>query len=183
MAEETREKKVEKVVSGTVITKKQPAYKKFFGSIAQEDSRTLKDYFLYDILAPMIKRGIEDIVHVWLFGTGKRDYDRASTRSTVSYRSYYDDRDRGTKTRVLSTGYNYDDIILSSRAEAEKVLTSMDDLIDKYGLISVADYYDLVDVSSQYTDNHYGWDDIRSARVVRVSNGYMIKLPKAVPIN
>ena len=67
--------------------------------------------------------------------------------------------------------------------EAEKVLQSMDDLIDTYGIVSVADYYDLVDVTSQYTDNHYGWTDIRNARVVRVSDGYMIKLPKALPIN
>lgn len=180
MAEEKKE--VKAVVESKAIVKKTPAYKKFFGAIAQEDGATLKDYILMDVIVPAIKRGIEDVVHVWLFGNGRRsDYDRASTRSTVSYRSYYDDRDK--KSRTISTGYNYDDIILASRMEAEKVLQSMDDLIDTYGIVSVADYYDLVDVTSQYTDNHYGWTDIRNARVVRVSDGYMIKLPKALPIN
>ena len=179
MAEEKKD--IQVVVQNKAIVKKQPAYKRFFGAIAQEDGATLKDYILMDVIVPAIKRGIEDVVHVWLFGNGRRnDYDRASTRSTVSYRSYYDDA--GRRPRSISTGYNYDDIILSTRMDAEKVLQSMDDLIDAYGLVSVADYYDLVDVVSQYTDQYYGWNDIRNARIIRVADGYTIKLPKAVPI-
>lgn len=180
MTEEKKE--ITKVIQGKAIVKKQPAYKRFFGAIAQEDGATLKDYILMDVIVPAIKRGIEDVIHVWLFGNGRSNsYDRASTKSTVSYRSYYDDRNK--PTRVISSGYNYDDIVLPTRMEAEKVLQSMDDLIEAYGLVSVADYYDLVDVVSQYTDNHYGWTDIRNARIVRVNDGYLIKLPKAMPIN
>lgn len=177
MAEEKKE--IKSVVQGKAIVKKQPAYKRFFGSIIQEDGATIKDYILMDIVIPAIKRGIIDTIDMMLNGNGRRS-DKSSTRSTVSYRNYFDN---GNTTRTISSGYNYDDIILSNRAEAERVLASMDDLIESYGVISVADYYDLVDVASQYTDNHYGWTDIRNARVVRVSNGYMIKMPKALPIN
>lgn len=180
MAEEKKE--IKAVVESKGIVKKQPAYKKLFGSIVQEDGATIRDYIVTDILIPNIKRGIIDTIDMMLNGNSRRSSsDRGSTRSSVSYRSYWDDKDK--RTRTISTGYNYDDIILASRMEAEKVLQSMDDLIDTYGIVSVADYYDLVDVTSQYTDNHYGWTDIRNARVVRVSDGYMIKLPKALPIN
>ena len=41
----------------------------------------------------------------------------------------------------------------------------------------------LVGVSGNYTDNKYGWTDIRNASVIRVRDGYMIKLPKALPLN
>ena len=85
-----------------------------------------------------------------------------------------------TRTR---TGYDYDDIILETRGEAEDVLERMEELIDMYQLVSVADFYDLVGVSGNYTDNKYGWTNVRNASVVRVRDGYMIKLPKALPLN
>ena len=81
------------------------------------------------------------------------------------------------------TGYNYDDIILETRGEAEEVLERMEELIETYGIVSVADLYDLVGITGNYTDNKYGWTNIRNAEPVRVRDGYMLKLPKALPIN
>ena len=59
----------------------------------------------------------------------------------------------------------------------------MDELIDTYSMVSVADLYDLIGVTGNYTDNKYGWTNIRNAEVVRVREGYLLKLPKALPIN
>ena len=59
----------------------------------------------------------------------------------------------------------------------------MDELIDTYGNVSVADLYDLVGKSSEYTDNKYGWTNLRNAEPVRVRDGYMLKLPKPGPID
>ena len=60
----------------------------------------------------------------------------------------------------------------------------MDELIETYGFVSVADLYDLVGKRCNYTDNNYGWTNIRNANIVRVSGGdYMIKMPKARPLD
>ena len=59
----------------------------------------------------------------------------------------------------------------------------MDELIDRYEVVSVADLYELVGITGNYTDNKYGWTNIRNAEVVRVRDGYVLKLPKATPIN
>ena len=59
----------------------------------------------------------------------------------------------------------------------------MDELIEHYGIVSVADLYDLVGITGSYTDNKYGWTDIRTAQVVRVRDGYKIKLPRAIPLD
>jgi hypothetical protein len=56
-------------------------------------------------------------------------------------------------------------------------------LIDTYGIVSVADFYDLVGITGNYTDNKYGWNNIHSASIVRVREGYMIKLPRALALN
>ena len=60
----------------------------------------------------------------------------------------------------------------------------MDELIETYGMVSVMDLYDLVGVSGNYTDNKYGWVNIKNAEPVRtMGGGYMLKLPKAIPLN
>lgn len=56
-------------------------------------------------------------------------------------------------------------------------------MISVYGMVSVADLYDLIGVTGNYTDNKYGWTDIRSASVVRVRDGYIVKMPKAMPLD
>ena len=47
----------------------------------------------------------------------------------------------------------------------------------------MADFYDLVGMTSNYTDNKYGWYDMRSAYVQAVNGGYIIRLPKPVALN
>ena len=111
---------------------------------------------------------------------------KSKSRDTkVSYTKYYDrdrDYDRPARSRGRY-GYDYDDIILDTRKEAEEVLDRMDDLIDTYGVVSVADLYDLVGISGNYTDNKYGWTNLRNADVQRVRDGYLLKLPKALPFD
>lgn len=183
----SEKKKVESVVTGKV-TKKKNNVRKFTDVFVSDDVANVKDYVLMDILVPAIKKAISDIVtngiDMILYGeTGKTK--RSTSASNVSYRGYYDRKDderrySGSRTR---SGYSYDDIVIETRTEAEEVLTRMDELIATYGVVSVADMYDLVGVTCDYTDNKYGWTNIRTAEVVRVRDGYILKLPKALPID
>ena len=59
----------------------------------------------------------------------------------------------------------------------------MDELIETYGSATVADLYDLVGITCNYTDNKYGWTNLRNAEPIRVRDGYMLKMPKALPID
>lgn len=180
------EKKVEKVVTGKVITKKKSAFSKFADEFISEDAKNVKTYVLGEVLIPAIKKAISDIVtdgiDMILYGGTRRDGKR-STADRVSYRNYYDRGGSTVRDTRTATGYSYDDIILNSRGEAEDVLSRMDELMDTYGLVRVADLYDLVGITGNYTDNKYGWTNIRNAEIVRVRDGYMIKMPRAVPID
>ena len=179
------EKRVEKVVRGSVKSKKKICLQKITNVFVREDVDDVKSYIFEDIVVPTVKDIILDTVRAFLGVSGNSRVGRSSTSSKISYRKYYDDRDRRDSRNVsrTRTGYDYDDIILESRGEAEDVLERMDELIATYQVVSVADFYDLVGVSGNYTDNKYGWTDIRNASVIRVRDGYMIKLPKALPLN
>ena len=181
--------KVEKVVTGAVITRKKSGFRKLADEFISDDAKSIKSYVFGEVLIPAIKKAISDIVtdgiDIILYGES-RGGRRRNIADRVSYRNYYDtyNTSRGLRDPAPSvrTGYTYD-IILHSRGEAEDVLSRMDELIDTYGLVRVADLYDLVGITGNYTDNKYGWTNIRNAEIVRVRDGYMIKMPRAVPID
>ena len=188
MKKEASDKKVEKVVKGKVKVKKKSKFADLFIS---EDANNVKDYIFLDVLVPAIKKAISDIVtdgiDIILYG-GSGNGRKRSSSGSISYTSYsrfsdrFSDRDRRDDRRS-SIGYRFNDIIFDDRREAKEVLERLDELIDNYGKATVADFYDLVDISGNYTDNRYGWTSLRNADIVSVRDGWMIKLPKALVLD
>lgn len=180
-------KKIEPVAKGK--TKKKSEVKKFADIFIAEDVTSVKDYVINDVLIPAAKKAISDIitngVDMILYGEARGKDRRKDGGSRVSYTKYYErDRDRDyDRGRSRRSVYDYDDIILDTRREAEEVLGRMDDLIDAYDIVSVADLYDLVGIQGNYTDNKYGWTNLRNAEIRRVRDGYLLKLPKAMPLD
>lgn len=183
------EKKVGKVISGSAKSKKKGEMQKFADVFISEDVSNVKSYILMDVLVPAIKKAISDIVtngiNMILYGeTGRTKKGTNATK--VSYGKFYDrEADRRRDYRVPSrNGYDYDDIIFETRGDAESVLDAMNDIISQYGVVSVGDLYDLADVSTDnYNVNKYGWTDISRCKPIRVRDGYILKLPKALPLN
>lgn len=186
----TERKKIDKVVNGKVVTKKKSGLKKFTSEFLSDDADNLKDYIFLGVLIPAIKEAISDIVKngidMVLYPNGENRTNKRRPSEFVSYDKRFSNNQRNENYRKTRTsiGYNLDDIILETRGEAEEVLCHMDELIDLYGMVSVADLYDLVGITGNYTDNKYGWTNIRNAEPVRVRNGcYTLRLPKALPLN
>lgn len=186
--EPAREKRVEKVVSGTVKTRDNKG-RKLADIFISEDAANVKSYIFMDVLVPAIKKAISDIVtdgvDMVLYGsTGGRN--KRKSDSKVSYRSYYSD-DRFVRERkadyAARNRFDYDDIVYESRREAEAVLKRMNEVLDEYKLVTVADMYDMADLSIPYTGYKYGWTSLRTAEAIRVRDGYILKLPKASPID
>lgn len=187
------QKKVQKVVSGPVKTKKKSGFKKFASSIITEDAPKVKNYIIGEVLIPSIKKAISEIVRngidMFLYGDVDRGNRSKLPGSKVSYRSYYDnrghdvDRDRSNRINTVSR-LDYDDIVLAERGEAELVLTQLEEILDKYGFVTIADLYDSVGISStNHCANNYGWTNLSNAGYSRVRDGYLLKLPRAVPID
>ena len=187
-------KTVEKVVKGDVKTKKKSELYKIANSIVAEEAKDVKDYVIYDVLVPVIKDTISDLIKgtidMLLYGkvSGRSSSRHGGNYSRVSYRDYYDDRRSGRRdddrrnTRALR--YSYDDLTFDHREDAEEVLSSMDDIIEQYDVVTVADLFDLAGVSGNgYTDQNYGWTNLSAASVMRTrTNEYIIKLPRPCSI-
>ena len=179
------EKKITPVANGKV--RKKSTLSKAAGNIISEDVHNVKTYIIMDVLIPAAKKAISDIVsngiEMLLYGETRKE--RRGNSTYVSYNKYSSDRyaDRRDDRYNRRSVYVHDDVWLSSRREAEDVISGMQDIIDTYDQVSVADMYDLANMPSQYTDNNFGWTNIRNARPVRVNDGYILEMPKAIPLN
>lgn len=177
-----------KVIKGKAKTQKKSEVRKAVDNFISEDVSNIKTYLISDVLIPTIKNTIWDALtntlDMVLFD-GKGGGGKRRSGSKVSYRNYYDKRDRDDRRREprSRSRFDYDDIKLDSRGEAEALLEGMEDLIDRYGVVTIADMYDMADLTAPHTSNRYGWMNLRNAEVVRVRDGYIIKLPKALPID
>lgn len=184
--EPIKEKKVEKVISGTAKVRKKGCFDKLADVFISEDASNVKSYILMDVLIPSIKKAVSDIVtngiDMILYGGQNPNRSRSTSGTRVSYRSYYDSGRREPE-RPRARIYSYDDVVLATRGEAEEVLASLDGMIDKYKIVSVADLYDFVGIQGSFTDNRYGWMDLSMAKIVHVSDGYLLKLPQPKPID
>lgn len=184
------EKKVEKITVGEVRTRKKGLASRISGSMVSERGDSVGSYILFEVLIPAAKNMISDAVSQgverMLFGEVR---SRGRSDSRPGYTNYnkvrsttgeYGNRDISRRSR---TTHDFDEIILSSRGEAEEVLDRLRDLVDKYETATVNDLYDLVGVTGSFTDDKWGWYDLREAMVRATRGGYIVILPRTQPID
>lgn len=178
-------KKVEKVVKGTVKKKKKSEVSKFKDVFISEDANSVKNYIFMDVLVPSIKKALSDIVKdgIDMILYGDKRSENRSNSSRGSYRDYSSGSGRRENNRSTRTNYDFADLVYDTRSEAESVLASMDEIMDTYNVVTVADMYDLSGVTCNYTDNKYGWMNISNAQVIDGRDGYIIKMPRVVSID
>lgn len=178
--------KLKSVVEGTVIQQKKPWHRKFVDTFTGEDVTSVGGYLVHEIVIPTIKSLLVDMLSK---GGERLIYGEISPRGATSSRGglNYSSISTSRQTRTVSQStrrtHNFGEILLETRVEAEEVLTSLGDLIDGYGSASVSDLYDLIGVSSQFTDERWGWTNLNTARAVPVRNGYLLELPKTVQLD
>ena len=74
-------------------------------------------------------------------------------------------------------------IEFDSANDANEVLSYMIDSVEQYGLVTVADFYELSDVASKFTDHQFGWTNLDGVRVVPIrGGGFYISFPPVVTV-
>jgi hypothetical protein len=73
-------------------------------------------------------------------------------------------------------------LIFKTKRDAKEALSIINHTIAYYGIATVADMYDIVDYESRPDDSDYGWVSTGSAEIIKVENGWELKMPRALPI-
>lgn len=193
------EKKVERVTTGQVITRKKPIGARLKTMFFNADLKSVMRYVAGDVLLPALKNMAVDTIEMGakraIYGDAAASRMRRpmeTNRPRVSYNHpidrMYGNRSQGAmlphqpphyaSTRRQTIG----DIILSSRAEAELVVERLKDILDQYDTASVADLYELVGLPSSHVDHTWGWIDLQYVMIRQIREGYIIELPPANPL-
>lgn len=188
---EQRERIQAVVNKAGVVSTKKPLSKKFAETFIEEDVKDVKSYIVMDVIIPGIKNTILDVLSMMFFrepydrrgGHKSSRDDRYEYSARYKYRSNGDSKSR--RDRRDDDRYEQDDkvdyrnIILRNRSDAEEVVEQMRKRIRQYDTASIADLFDLIDVTGKYTDNNWGWDREEEIGIRRVSQGYLIDVAEA----
>lgn len=191
--------KLEKIVSVRPTKVKKSLIGRLFNGIMGPDGAVgIGEYVTEEIIKPAIKNIVVDTVtsgvNRLMYGErgGPNHYGRSyphsghgSTQRT-NYSAQYTSRPTQEHSRRpaerherSANRYSVDEYPIADRFEASHVLTVLTERADAYGSVSVADYYELIDIPSVYTDNNYGWtyESIVRATLVSVRGGFIIRFP------
>jgi len=148
------------------------------------------------VLLPAAKDAVSDAVSQGMdrliFGESRRSGSRSSSRpGTSGYTAYNrysstapwkNDRREDPRTRDVSrksrASHDFGEILLGSRIEADDVIEKLYELCSQYGQATVADMYDLVGITPQFTDEKWGWTEMQGADIKRTRDGYVLILPR-----
>ena len=180
------DRKIEKVVTGKVKRKKKSELYNIFDLLLPGDLRNVKEHLIHDVLKPRIYDTIVDMVtdgiNLWAYGDTKKK--KKSNGVYVNYSDRFAEENNKSRHTLERRGrYSVDDIEIDSRGEAEDVIDQMKDILDRYKIVTVGDLYELVGEPSEPTDFKYGWMSLNTADIIRTREGYMLKLPRPMPID
>ena len=175
--------RVDKIVDGNVKIAKKKGFSKFLSSFVGEEIDDIKTHVVSDLIIPTIKDVLLDTLSMML-GMGR--YSGGRRTRTIAERTAYGrffDEPRNKESRTTTyKAFDTDEIVFGNRGDAEQVLDRMFEILEQYGVARVTDLYDMAGLSVDYTAGKYGWTSLRNARVERVSGGYILDLPRALPI-
>lgn len=182
------------VVRTAGVIKKPTLGSRIKETFAGEDAKTTGSYVFFEVLVPAIKAMMFDTITQgadrMLFGgrdvirsgmanapRTRTNYNKVSTDNANRYPGRNFEGGGREINRQARNNHNTSDILLDTRGEAETVLDTMQDLISRFQWVSLSEFYSLVDVTAEFTDEKWGWTNISSAQIRPSRGKYVILLP------
>jgi hypothetical protein len=192
------DKAIEKVVKGAVVVKKPGIGSKLKSIFVATDIRGVMNYVTYEIIIPATRNLIADTAKSAVDrmfygesrfprppgGRGQGIISRYSYNAPVQ-REREGYRDPRTAPPGPSAGPRRSDMIefyLASKQEADEVLATMYDVLNVHESVLMSELKTMLDLDSTYTDQLWGWTDLRGSVVRQDRVGWTIDLPKPEPI-
>lgn len=194
--ENLHDRRVNGPVCESAGIKKKSGFDKFKENFFKEDFATVRDNAVDNVIIPSIKRIISDTISnsIDLFLYGEARHTSADTGwlksgiSRISYNSMFGGGSSQKKSQQQQArpdyrgAYDYGLVVVPTWDDAEKVISSMMEIISNYGNARVADLYDIVGETPQSTDNRYGWTEFASTKKKRLPDGTVMLIPPQVEL-
>lgn len=184
--------KVQKVVTGTVKKRKKNLIERLvIGIIGPDGLPAVGSYLLKEVIGPSLVQltaeSAKSAIDMLMYrgqpghpGVTPVQPSRVAMRPQTNYANRYATPPQQVATQVnRSVRGHVVDYTIADRNEGYTVIQSLQAIAEAYNVVSLADYYDMIGVTSQYTDYNFGWDAsaISQVALMPVAGGYVIKFP------
>lgn len=205
-AEIPNEKNVEKIVTGPVITRRPSGFKRLRQSFIKGDATSVGEHVLWNVVVPAAQDIVAEMgatfIDMMIYGESRRGrlgggilsnrlQQQAQSTSKFNYAGVSGGSQLITNAAAQmpqmpiqqKDRFIPNEVIVSSRAEAEEILLRMNQLIERFTAVTVADLYRLIGRSIDYTDDKWGWKNLEMADAKRVGQGVLLVLPMPEPLD
>jgi hypothetical protein len=198
----TDRKPVRVIVDANLVQNKKPLGRKIAEVFGGESMRSVGEHVVTDVLLPQFKEMLLDTVIVGAkrailggdravsnsrardtkYGTGNANYNQMYVSPNRGYGTSAPSQQRAAE--MDSRGPNdFRDYLFPSRGQAEEIVDNLISVLDQYGTVSVHELKAMIGKTGEFTDQKWGWKNLREAGVSRDRDGYRLDLPKLVSLD
>lgn len=166
-----------------------PATRRFLDYIFAESPKSLGAKIGREVIVPRVKAGFEEACNSFLsgmlWGGGPRPMSNIVSSAVMrgGNNAYHQVSSTGigapsSTPPVSRNSGNYEDLICPSQEKAEMLLANLFALHNQYNVVTVADLYELANITPAPSHNAFGWMSLDGARISKVREGYLLELPR-----
>lgn len=185
---EIDKKEIKKITSANPVKKNivQRLIRTFIGEVKFSDALANARR---DIVIPTLKNILSDasksVIDSMIYGSGVPPYRSNNTNRKVSYGGYYSSNNPKPIPQITGGKGHVEKYYIENRNDAIYVLNELKNYIDIYGIVTIADYYEMIGVETKTHHHNWGWGifDLEGVTISSNSGGWVINLPRAKDIS
>lgn len=199
------ENKITPIEGLNVVVKKKSIGQKFKETFVSKDFSSTLSEVATNVAVPALKRVASDVITNFvngvLFGNqfptnggfkfNASNWNWGNWNTGTTFGSPYFNYSGVTKpaSPPAESAFKYDELIIipkpgetmqQASVQADMVLKSLNELLDRFKKVRITDYYELCGKSAPLTYNNYGWTSLAGADKVYIGVGYLIKMPTPI---
>ena len=183
------------VVTGKSKPVPQSIWSKVFVGIKPASGQTMKSFIFDEIVTPLIQRavveGVTGAINYLVKGDAYADRKATNSfgKSYINYNGISSGKPSSSGSQYVYSGKNsgmeIENVWFESRVDAQRVLDEMMGVIAQYDILTVNGFYDLIGRTSLIdpSNEKFGWSDLRNAYITGARGGWIIHLPRPMPID
>ena len=182
------------VVNGKMKPVPKSIWSKVFVGIKPTSGQTMKEFIFDEIVTPLIQRavveGVTGAINFLVKGDAYADRKDAPRfgKTYINYNGISSGKPNNNSNYVYSgknSGMDIENVWFESRVDGQRVLDEMNAAISQYDILTVNGFYDIIGRTSVIdpSNERFGWSDLRNAYITASRGGWVLHLPRPMPID
>ena len=186
------------VAQGQMSKNRKGVFGTIFEEIFVNNFNEMRKTFIQDVIVPNTKDWMYGLLSNMLddmfFKSSGGSYRSSSifsrSRGGTDYSSRFRGSSRSSDRRERRDDprrediRDWEEISFDTRADAERILSSMKAAVHDYGIVTIGDLFSFSGLESSWADCKYGWANLDNARAFRGHDGRIyLDLPNPMPID